>query len=96
MQEANEKTVLGDFNNAKFNYHGLVSTFFKQDGKFMVRTDGKDGKLTDYAITYTFGVTPLQQYLIEFDGGRYQALSIAWDSRSKADGGQKWFHLYPQ
>ena len=61
----------------------------------MVRTDGKDGKLTDYAITYTFGVTPLQQYLIEFDGGRYQALSIAWDSRPKANGGQKWFHLYP-
>ncbi|MCX7069009.1 MAG: ammonia-forming cytochrome c nitrite reductase subunit c552 [Methylococcales bacterium] len=95
MQEANEQSVLGDFNNAKFNYHGFVSTFFKRDGKFMVRTDGKDGKLTDYAISYTFGVTPLQQYLIEFDGGRYQALSIAWDSRPKADGGQKWFHLYP-
>jgi len=95
MQEADEQTVLGNFNNAKFNYHGIVSTFFKRDGKFMVRTDGKDGKLTDYPIKYTFGVTPLQQYLIEFDGGRYQALSIAWDSRPKADGGQKWFHLYP-
>jgi predicted CXXCH cytochrome family protein len=95
MQEADEKTVLGNFNNAKFNYHGIVSMFFKRDGKFMVRTDGADGKLTDYAIKYTFGVTPLQQYLIEFDGGRYQALSIAWDSRPKADGGQKWFHLYP-
>ncbi|MDD1611346.1 MAG: cytochrome c family protein, partial [Methylococcaceae bacterium] len=51
MQEANEQTVLGDFNNAKFNYHGIVSTFFKKDGKFMVRTDGADGKLTDYPIT---------------------------------------------
>lgn len=95
MQEANEKTVLGDFNNAKFKYNGIESTFFKRDGKFMVRTDGEDGKLTDYPITYTFGVTPLQQYLIEFSGGRYQALSIAWDSRPKAEGGQKWFHLYP-
>jgi|WetSurSiteA1Bulk_404760.scaffolds.fasta_scaffold00166_11 predicted CXXCH cytochrome family protein len=95
MQEANEQTVLGDFNDAKFNYHGIESTFFKRDGKFMVRTDGEDGKLTDYPIAYTFGVTPLQQYLIEFKGGRYQALSIAWDSRPKADGGQKWFHLYP-
>jgi predicted CXXCH cytochrome family protein len=96
MQEANEQTVLGDFNNAKFRYHGIKSTFFKRDGKFMVRTDGEDGKLTDYAIRYTFGVTPLQQYLIEFPGGRYQALSIAWDSRPKAEGGQKWFHLYPK
>jgi len=95
MQEANEQTVLGNFNNAKFKHHDVESTFFKRDGKFMVRTDGPDGKLTDYPITYTFGVTPLQQYLIAFPGGRYQALSIAWDSRPKAEGGQRWFHLYP-
>ncbi len=44
---------------------------------------------------YTFGVTPLQQYLIEFPGGRMQALSIAWDTRPKEEGGQRWFHLYP-
>ena len=29
---------------------------------FMVRTEGPDGKLHDYEIKYTFGVTPLQQY----------------------------------
>ena len=96
MQEANEQTVLGDFDNAKFKHDNVESTFFKRDGKFMVRTDGPDGKLTDYPITYTFGVTPLQQYLIAFPGGRYQALSIAWDSRPKAEGGQRWFHLYPK
>ena len=28
-------------------------------------------------------------------GGRYQALGIAWDSRPKEQGGQRWFHLYP-
>lgn len=95
MQEANTSTVLGDFNNAKFKHFDVESTFFKREGKFMVRTDGPDGKLTDYSITYTFGVTPLQQYLIEFPGGRYQALSIAWDSRPKSEGGQRWFHLYP-
>jgi predicted CXXCH cytochrome family protein len=54
-----------------------------------------DGKLADYEIKYTFGVRPLQQYLVEFPGGRMQALSIAWDSRPKAEGGQRWFHLYP-
>lgn len=96
MQVANEQTVLGDFNNAKFKYDNLESTFFKRDDKFMVRTNGSDGKLTDYPITYTFGVKPLQQYLIAFPGGRYQALSIAWDSRPKAEGGQRWFHLYPK
>ena len=95
MQEANAQTVLGDFNDTKFQYHGVESLFFKRDGKFFVRTDGPDGKMADYPIKYTFGVTPLQQYLIEFPGGRYQALSIAWDSRTQEEGGQRWFHLYP-
>jgi predicted CXXCH cytochrome family protein len=96
MQEAGEATVLGDFDNARFRYFGVESTFFKRDGKFMVRTDGPDGKLADFQIKYTFGVTPLQQYLIEFPGGRYQVLGIAWDARTRDAGGQRWFHLYPK
>jgi len=95
MADANEQSVLGNFNNAKFTYAGLTSTFFKRDGKFFVNTDGRDGKLTDSEIKYTFGVYPLQQYLVVFPDGRLQALSIAWDSRPKKDGGQSWFHLYP-
>jgi tetratricopeptide (TPR) repeat protein len=95
MQEANEQTVLGHFNRDTFSKDGVVSEFFRQDGRFMVRTDGADGKLADFEIKYTFGVTPLQQYLIELPGGRLQALSIAWDSRPQAAGGQRWFHLYP-
>ena len=61
----------------------------------MVRTDGPDGALHDYEIAYTFGIDPLQQYLIMFPGGRYQMLGLAWDTRPKARGGQRWFHLYP-
>ena len=95
MQEATERTVLGDFNQATITHFGATSTFFRRDGKFMVRTDGPDGALREYAITYTFGAVPLQQYLIEFPGGRFQALGLAWDSRPKAQGGQRWFHLYP-
>jgi tetratricopeptide (TPR) repeat protein len=95
MQPANEKTVLGDFDNASFDYFGIVSSFYKKDDQFFVQTDGPDGKLTDYPIAYTFGVFPLQQYLIKFPKGRYQALNIAWDMRSKKEGGQRWFHLYP-
>ncbi|HKQ32983.1 MAG TPA: cytochrome c3 family protein, partial [Thermodesulfobacteriota bacterium] len=95
MQEADDGTVLGDFGNTEFDYYGLKSEFYKNDGKFMVRTDGPDGQFHDYEIMYTFGVFPLQQYLIEFPDGRLQALGIAWDSRPREDGGQKWFHLYP-
>jgi hypothetical protein len=95
MQPATEATVLGNFDNAKFSYNGVETVFFKRDGQFMIRTDGPDGKLADYAVKYTFGVKPLQQYLIEFPGGRYQVLGIAWDARPKAQGGQRWYHLYP-
>jgi len=95
MQLADAQSVLGDFANAKFTYAGITSTFSRRDGKFLVNTDGPDGKLADYEIKYAFGVRPLQQYLIELPGGRMQALGIAWDSRPKAQGGQRWFHLYP-
>ena len=95
MQEATAKTVLGNFDGATFTYGDVTSRFFKRDGKFFVNTDGPDGKLADFEIRYTFGVYPLQQYLIAFPDGRMQALGIAWDSRPKDKGGQRWFHLYP-
>jgi len=95
MQHASADTVLGDFNDAKFRYAGVESRFFKRDGKFFVHTDGPDGKLADFEIKYTYGVYPLQQYLIEFPDGRIQALSITWDARPKGEGGQRWFHQYP-
>ena len=95
MQPANEETVLANFENTTFTYNGITSTFSKRGGRFFARTDGPDGQLTDYPISYTFGVEPLQQYLVEFSGGRYQALSIGWDTRPADQGGQRWFHLYP-
>ena len=95
MQEVSEKTVLGDFSDASLTHFGVTSTFFTQGDDFLVRTEGEDGKLHEYKIKYVFGVTPLQQYLIEFPGGRLQALSLAWDTRPQAQGGQRWFHLYP-
>jgi tetratricopeptide (TPR) repeat protein len=95
MTEAGPETVLGDFADAEFSAHGVRSRFFRRDGGYFVRTDGPDGALVDYPIRYSFGWFPLQQYLIEFPGGRLQALGIAWDSRPAGEGGQRWFHLYP-
>ena len=96
MQEATEKTVLGNFDGARFTHYGVTTTFFKREGKFFARTDGPDGKLHEYPIAYTFGVSPLQQYLIAFPGGRLQALNVVWDTRPAKEGGQRWFHLYPK
>lgn len=95
MQEATPATVLGNFADATFSYAGTTTRFSRRDGRYVVRTDGPDGQLRDYDVAYVFGVYPLQQYLIGFPDGRYQALGIAWDSRTKAEGGQRWYHLYP-
>ena len=95
MQVADESTVLGDFGDVTSTHFGLSSQFFRRDGAYFVRTDGPDGEPTEYPIAYTFGVDPLQQYLIEFPDGRIQVLSVCWDTRSAEEGGQRWFHLYP-
>ena len=74
MDYATEKTVLGDFNDAKFEYQGVTTRFFRQGGKYMVNTEGPDGQHHDYEVKYTFGVRPLQQYMVEFPDGRVQVL----------------------
>ena len=94
MQVATEESVLGDFSGVKFTHMGITSEFFRRDGAFMVRTDGPDGRLADYELRHTFGIYPLQQYLLELPGGRLQALPIAWDARPRESGGGRWFHLY--
>jgi tetratricopeptide (TPR) repeat protein len=95
MQEATADTVLGDFDDATFTHRGVTATFSHRDGRFAVRTQGPDGVLADFDVAFTFGVDPLQQYLIRFPDGRVQALGVAWDTRPVADGGRRWYALYP-
>ena len=90
MDIANDKTVLGNFNNTEFDLFGVTSRFYKKNGKYMVQTQGPGGQMGAFEITHTFGWYPLQQYLIPFPGGRLQCLPIAWDVPK-----QQWYHLYP-
>jgi len=90
MDFATSETVLGNFNNTTFEHFGIVSRFYRKDGRFYVHTQGPKGEMFDYEIAYTFGFFPLQQYLVPFPGGRLQCLPIAWDDREK-----RWYHLYP-
>jgi len=89
MQKPVDSTVLGNFNHVSYTADGVTSTFFKRNGKFIINTQGDDGKNHDYEVKYTFGYYPLQQYLVAFPGGRMQATRVSWDSRQK-----KWFHQY--
>lgn len=95
MQPATAETVRGDFSDVEFRYFDTSSRFFTRNGQYFVATDDADGESRDFQISHTFGVYPLQQYLVELPGGRLQALSIAWDDRDESEGGQRWYHLYP-
>jgi predicted CXXCH cytochrome family protein len=95
MQPATPSTVLGDFNNAAAQHFSSKARFYQKNNRLFVETEGKDGKPARFEVSYTFGLNPLQQYLVGFPDGRMQALPYAWDTRSKAEGGQRWFHLYP-
>lgn len=95
MQPANPETVLGNFDDRRFEYFDSTTRFFRRGGDFYVETANSEGEQEEFRIAYTFGVEPLQQYLIEFPGGRLQALPFTWDTRPASEGGQRWFHLYP-
>ena len=96
MKHANKDSVSGNFNNVSLKLSEKKSRFFRKDKQYWVNIQGPDGKLHDYQIKYTFGFEPLQQYMVEFDDGRVQLIPFAWDSRSKQQGGQRWFNLYPE
>jgi predicted CXXCH cytochrome family protein len=90
MQPANAATVLGDFKDTTYTGEADTSHFSQRDGAFWINTPGADGKPADFKVAYTFGVAPLQQYLLELPGGRLQASGVAWDTQK-----QRWFELYP-
>lgn len=89
MMEASARSVKGDFDTT-FTSQGITHTFFQKDSAYYVNTQGPDGAYYDYQVVYTFGTTPLQQYLIQFPNGRLQCLRAAWDTQTG-----HWFDLYP-
>lgn len=96
MQPAHATTVLAPFAGETFVQADTKVRFFKRDGTYWINTRSESGEWQDFEVVYTFGFTPLQQYLVKTSQGRLQAFDIAWDSRSEADGGQRWYHLQPQ
>jgi len=91
MQPATPEFVKGNFEDSTFTHHGVTTRFFQRDGSYFVNAEGSDGALTDFEVKYVFGVEPLQQLLIEFDRGRMQCLTVAWDTI-----GERWFSLYEE
>ena len=90
MDLATDATVLADFDDQTLEHFGLTSRMFRDGDKFMVHTEGPDGEMQDFEVKYTFGVEPLQQYMVELEQGRVQVLRLSWDTHR-----EKWFYLPP-
>ena len=90
MSVPSPATVVGDFDGAALRHGGGLTEFSKSDGRYAIHTEGPAGEMASFAVRYTFGVEPLQQYLLPLPGGRLQAFDVAWDA---AQG--RWFHLRP-
>jgi len=89
MKVANSESVKGNFKDAQFIHKGRTTKFYMKDKEYFVSTPNEKGVQTEYKITHTFGIHPLQQYMVEFPGGRKQCLHVAWDDVKK-----QWYHLY--
>jgi len=95
MQEATSDTVLAPFEGTVLRGTDSEARLRRAGDDFIVNTAGPDGKPADFTVRYTFGLFPLQQYLVEFPEGRLQSLTMAWDARPVEQGGQRWIDLYP-
>jgi Flp pilus assembly protein TadD len=70
------------FENQPPIQHGtLTSEVHLRDGKFEIIADGPDGR-GPFVPERVFGNTPLRQFLISAEGGRYQASEVAYDPRT--------------
>ena len=92
MAIATPDTVLGNFDNTEFDQFG-VRTHFRRDEKGFWIDETNAGGAHTYEVTHTFGVSPLQQYLVSFPDGRLQAHGVVTDVRDPAK--SKWYSLYP-
>ncbi|CAD5291831.1 conserved exported hypothetical protein [Alteromonas sp. 38] len=95
MDVAAANTVLGDFSGTAVAHYTQQARFYQKGQDFWINFTEADST-TDYQVKYTFGHYPLQQYLIEGSAGKLQVFPFAWDSRSKEEGGQRWYPMYSQ
>ncbi len=95
MLASDPGAVQGNFDDAVFARDGVRARFFRRRGGYFVElTEKGSDKPEIHEIGWTFGIFPLQQFLVATEGGRVQALTIAWDARPRATGGQRWYSLH--
>jgi len=91
MREATAETLPKTFDPAL--PAGTDVALEPDGGRFVVRSTPPD-RCGGAVLRYTFGLSPLQQYLAECEDGRFQTLPLAWDTRVPGPDGTRWFSPY--
>lgn len=87
-QEAREGAVLGDFEEARFEYGGIDAAMRRtSDGGFEMRFLGPEGVLSRATVERVVGSRRIQQYLAREDDV-YFRLPLAWDVEEG-----RWMHM---
>ncbi|MCC7463732.1 MAG: hypothetical protein IT480_14865 [Gammaproteobacteria bacterium] len=91
MQRPSAASVLGNFDDITVRTASTgITRLMRHGDRYTIHTAGPDGQIADYDVQYTFGVDPLQQYLLALPGGRLQAFTLAWDTQA-----HRWYDLSP-
>jgi predicted CXXCH cytochrome family protein len=85
VQEASEKTVVGDFyKNNELTVGGYTTKMFKKDGKYYITTLDNEGKEQTYEIKYTLGGSQWKQrYMTVLPNGAIHILPVQWNLDTK-------------
>ena len=87
-QEAEEKSVLGDFEHHNtITYQGVRTEMVRENGRYWMKFTGADGKKQQLEIVRTIGSRRIQQYLTK-SGDQWLRLPIAYDLVQ-----HRWMHL---
>ncbi|MGC9036141.1 MAG: ammonia-forming cytochrome c nitrite reductase subunit c552 [Verrucomicrobiia bacterium] len=73
----------------KFKHGTQTSEARINQGIYEIITKGPDGVVKPFKVERVFAVSPLRQFLIKGEGGRYQVTELAVDSNSA-----EWFDVY--
>jgi len=87
-QEADQKSVLGDFElHNTIVYQGVRTEMIRENGRYWMKFTGADGKKQELEIVRTIGSRRIQQYLTK-SGDQWVRLPIAYDLVQ-----HRWMHL---
>jgi predicted CXXCH cytochrome family protein len=90
MREASPGTVAAEFNEVTVDLEGQKMRFLRDGEQYEIEATDRDGTRRTFPVLSAFGVAPLQQYVVDYGGGRRQIPTIAWDVARR-----QWFSIHP-